>query len=137
MTHTVLRLNAHDAALGWEKAGVLLLPAIARSAGLYDPDDVRALVTDPGSGWNLWLIADGTKPLGAWTTVPRSFPKGRLLEVTFAGGENMADWYDFALSETDKFAIECGCRGVRIYGRRGWEKFGYRAIGFVLERTLT
>lgn len=136
----VARLNPSDASTAWPKALPLLEPAIRRGATLYDPDDIKALVTAPEAGtprgWSLWILAERTQLLGAWTTNVRYYPKTPVLEIAFAGGDGMSRWYDLALSETEKFARECGCDRLRIGGRRGWEKFGYRSVGHLLERLL-
>jgi hypothetical protein len=120
--------------VGWEKAAPLLLPAIRQSAGMYEPEDVRDLVTSGRS--QLWLLAEGNSLLAAWVTKLLHYPRGTALEITFAGGNEMARWYDLALSETEKFGRELGCSRLRCGGRRGWEKHGYRLIGHLFERAL-
>jgi hypothetical protein len=134
VTYWVARLNPADAAGVWEKVCPLLDPAIRRSGGLYEPDDVKALVT--GGGWSLWLAGDDKAVCAAWTTVVKHFPRGKVLEIPFAGGAGAEGWYEQALAETDKFAREMGCDRLRCAGRKGWARMGYRTIGYVHERTL-
>lgn len=129
------RLGYEDAALAWPKVAMFLAPPVSESCGLWEIEDVRERVTRPGD-WSLWLVAQGSEPHGAWVTRPLVFPRARALEIVFAGGRAMEAWYDLALAETEKYARETGCDRLRGYGRRGWIKFGYRAIGHVFERNL-
>lgn len=138
MGFVTLRLSAEDAARVWENAVRYLAPAIARSGGLYEPEDVRARVTDPDSGWNLWLMAteEPIDLVASWTTQVKIFPRARTLDISFAGGVRMREWYDEALKSTEAFAREMGCDRLRCGGRRGWEKFGYRPAGRLFERNV-
>jgi hypothetical protein len=140
MEFWVARLNAEDAALAWPMAAPLLEPAIRRGAGLYAAEDVAELVTRPEAGtpfgWSLWIIARERRLLGAWTTSVRVFPRAKVLEIVFAGGCGMKDWYPVALSETEKFAREAGCTRLTCAGRRGWARLGYRQLGYLHERIL-
>ncbi len=132
----VLRLNAEDAALAWEKVSAFLAPAIAQSDGLYRPEDIHEAVTTPGA-WNLWLLAEGPEPLAAWITRLHAYKRDLVLEILFAGGIGMERWYGMALGETEKFARELGCSRLRCGGRRGWERNGYCLIGHLFERKLS
>jgi hypothetical protein len=136
----VARLNAQDAATVWPKAVCILAPVIAGSSGLFTPDDVRDLVTRPNAGtewgWALWILAEKDQLLGAWATKVQDYPRGRVVEVVFAGGTQMKRWYALALSETEKFAKEIGCDRLRCGGRRGWSRFGWSQLGYLHERKI-
>lgn len=136
MSLTVLRLSAEHAALGWEKAGHFLLPAIKLTRGLYEPQDVLGYVSHPYSGWTLWVAHDEKEALGAWTTEIRHYPRCKSLEITFAGGRDMARFYDLGLQALECYARERGCDRLRCYGRRGWGDMGFRTIGYLHERIL-
>lgn len=129
----VARLSCEHAAIVWPKVEPLLAPAIERSEGLWTCEDVAKRVTSEGD-WSLWFVADKETPVAAWITSILYFPRVRMLEVVFAGGIDMGEWYDLALGETEKYARALGCSRIRGYGRRGWP--GYRAIGYVVERSL-
>lgn len=131
----VARLSCMDAAIVWPKVAMLLQPAIDASSELWTADEVRDRVTQPGN-WELWFVAERDTPVGAWVTAPMCFPRHMILEIVFAGGVEMKAWYDLALEETEKYARALGCSRLRGYGRRGWVRFGYRAIGHVFERSL-
>jgi hypothetical protein len=136
----VARCNAADAAALWPEALKYLAPAIARSGGLYEPEDVEHLVTRPEAGtprgWSLWLIAEQDKLLGAWVTRVEHYPRGRILETIFGGGADIDAWWNTSVAEMDKWAAECGCGRHRCYGRRGFARLGMRQIGFILERKV-
>lgn len=136
----VMRLNAADAALAWPIALPLLATAIERSDGLFLPEDVHDLVTRPeagtAKGWSLWLLGTGGVVQSAWVTKVEPYPRLRVLYTVFGGGTNIADWWDTAIAEMDKFAAEIGCPRLRCAGRRGWSRMGYRMIGHLHERKL-
>lgn len=129
-------LSPSDAAVAWEKLHPFLLPAIARN-NFYLPEDVRELVTAEGGPWTIWVAADDAVPLGCWVTVIKRFPRGKALEVVFAGGREMKRWYAAAADATELFARGNGCFRLRAYGRPGWGRMpGFRTIGQMHERML-
>lgn len=137
----VARCNAADAKAAWPRALPLLAPAIARSSGLFEPDDVLERVTRPASGtqfdWSLWLIGEGDELLGAWTTKIDVYPREKIVETVFGGGRDLARWMSLAIDELEKFAREAGCTRLRCAGRRGFARHGYYAVlGHILERRL-
>lgn len=140
MSFLIARLNATDAATVWPKVEPFLAPAIARCRALYTPDDVRDLVTQPGSGgpdaWSLWICCEGDRLLGAWTSSPHYYPRCKVLDLCFAGGREMSRYFEFAGAETEKFARENGFYSLRGGGRRGWGRLGMRFVGWMWERVL-
>jgi hypothetical protein len=138
LTFVTLRLGAEDAGRVWENALRYLRPAMPDMAGLYEPDDIRERVTTPDSGWHLWVTAtaEPVELVGAWVTLLRIFPRGRVLDIPFAGGVRMREWYGQALGNTEAFARDLGCDRLRCCGRRGWGKFGYEPAGTLFERKI-
>jgi hypothetical protein len=134
------RLNAEQAISVWERAAPLLAPAVDRGPGLYTIEDVRDLVTRPYSGtehaWSLWILAEQTEMLAAWTTHVIMFPRAKVLAIPFAGGVGFRRYVALAIDETEKFAREIGCSRMHGGGRKGWAHFGFEPIGYWHERVL-
>lgn len=131
----VARLSGDHAAIVWPKAEAMLRPSVARSSGLFTLEDVRERVTG-NPDWRLWLLAEGDQLLGTWVTHLEYYPREVVPMVVFAGGSEMERWYTRALAETEKYAVELGCKRLRCGGRKGWAKFGWTPIGSLFERMI-
>jgi hypothetical protein len=140
MDFWIARCGAADAAYAWPFVEPMLKPAIDLTSGLYEPGDIRELVTKPGAGtaegWSLWTISEGFALLGAWTTHVVRYPREKVLFIGFAGGKGLIRYHDYAIGETEKFAREIGCTRMHGGGRRGWTKFGFKEIGVWTEKVL-
>lgn len=132
----VARLSWDEAGKAWPAALPALAPAIAMSGGLWLPEDVERKVTEPGD-WCLWIICEGATVWGAVVTRPVVYPRESVLEVVFAGGDRMDEYLDLILAQLDTHARQIGCRRIRAYGRKGWARRGFTALGTICERSVT
>lgn len=80
----------------------------------------------------LWLAWDGKIHAAAATHLSRD-----VLTVTACSGNQRERWLPL-FARIEQYAKDEGCRRVRIFGRRGWERVldGYRVKHVVLERQL-
>lgn len=81
----------------------------------------------------LWLAWDGERIEAAAAT--QLLPE--LCVLTACGGENLPHWLPL-LEQIEKYAADEGCKRMRIYGRKGWERVlnGYSADYVILEKTI-
>lgn len=86
----------------------------------------------------LWLCLDGDEIMCAGATSLQKTDFGMACVVVACGGSDMSRWLGL-LEKVEAYAKAEGCRCVRIFGRRGWERVldGYGATNVVLEKELT
>lgn len=103
----------------WLAAISWLRPALDRSSG--DHTAATAFRCTVDGEYQLWLIHEAGAVKAAGLTMIAQYPTGqRWLELMFAGGQESHLWGDQGLAAMESFAAANGCKGVRIYGRRGW-----------------
>ena len=114
----------------WPHAKHLIRSAIEKT-NLSSFDDLERDVLDGKQ--LLWLAVDGALILAAATT--------QLVRpvciLTACAGENRERWLPlFGAIET--YAKNEGCRTMRIFGRKGWERVldGYHVEHVILEKAL-
>jgi len=117
----------------WPHVAPLLKRAIERT-NLCRFQDIEDDVLD-GDGL-LWL-AWSTRIEAAATTILAKTDDGLVCVVTACGGENMNNWLPL-LQGIEKYARNEGCRAVRIFGRRGWERTlkDYDVTNIVIEKAI-
>lgn len=104
--------------------------AVARNPA-YTLEDIRRSVA---SGTRqLWLREPGYG-LAVVTEIVM-YPAGRRLTIFAAAGE-LEDGWQALLGNLEGWAREHGCKGVDIYGRKGWERLlpDYRLQQVVLSK---
>jgi hypothetical protein len=97
-------------------------------------DDVEA---DVLVGLQLvWLAWDG-KDIIAVATTQLIKPRNKVCVLTACHGYDREKWQPL-LACIEKYAKDEGCRSLRIYGRKGWQRVltTYRVEHIVLEKTL-
>jgi hypothetical protein len=117
----ILAPGEHALAL-WPLAEKHIERATVRSDGMVTTDEHRDAVASGRR--QLWLITDGSDVLAAGVT---EAIKGVCFIWAF-GGERMSEWFHLH-KELETWARQNGLRGVRFYGREGWER-ALRKSGF-------
>jgi hypothetical protein len=125
----------------YETAIKLLRPAIAKSGGRWSVADLlKALAA---GRQQLWFAYDEDKNVkAALTTMIQEYPRGKMLEIVFAGGVDAGEWLTESFEVFKRFAKDCGCLGVEGVARKGFEpmfkKAGYKKpqamYEFIFER---
>jgi hypothetical protein len=113
----------------YETAMKLLRPAVDKSNGRWLVGDLLKALTDGSQ--QLWLAYNEDKEVkAALTTKIQEYPRGKVLEIVFAGGTDVGEWLTESFEVFKRFAKDCGCLGVEGVARRGFEpmfkKAGYR-----------
>lgn len=85
----------------------------------------------------LWIAWNGESIEAAATTELIKVDAAKICVVVACGGKNRARWLPL-LDGIEDFARKEGCAGMRIYGRKGWERAlrGYRARHVILQKEL-
>jgi hypothetical protein len=71
---------------------------------------------------NLWVVVeeDETVPLGIIITQVSHYPRKSMLSIQYAAGDRLDEWIDEGLQTMENWAVDNGCTGMEITGRRGW-----------------
>lgn len=115
----VYRIHAGMIGDYWPVASRLLAPAIERSQGDHSLETTLEALKSGHS--QLWIVHGEEGIASAAVTSIAVYPTGqKWLEVAFLGGRDAENWANIAMDAAMTFAKERGCKGVRIFGRRGW-----------------
>lgn len=106
----------------------------ALRTNLADADTLR---DDILSGAALLWIAVSDRIEAAATTCLIKANGSLYCELTSCGGSGRDNWIQL-LNEIEAYAKAEGCRALRIYGRKGWQRVlpDYQVSNIVLERRL-
>lgn len=128
---TVFLPPIEDLARRWNEIEPLLERSTSRT-GCYEPIDLLMLAATGQAG--MWLCVHGDDLLDAvLVTQVTVYPRRRVLDVIFGGGDNMHLWIKAAVREIDRHARELGCSHVASAGRPGWQRaWGCRATGDII-----
>lgn len=117
----------------WAQARPFIKAAIERT-GLSEFEDIER---DVISGDQLlWLALSDHIEAAATTQLIKTSGKP-VLVVTACSGADRARWLPL-FAKIEKYGKDEGCKCVRIYGRKGWERVlnNYRVEHVILERQL-
>lgn len=113
----------------WPYAGAMIRAAIERT----DLSDFADIERDVLSGDQLlWLAVSDRIEAAATTHLSRN-----VCTLTACSGHHRERWLPL-FAQIEKYAKDEGCKAMRIYGRRGWERVldGYHVEHVVLEKDL-
>jgi hypothetical protein len=105
-----------ELALNWWRIEPLLRRA-TQITGCYEPIDVLQLAMAGRAG--IWLAGDIDAVI---VTEVKAYPRRKVLEMMFCGGDNMASWLEEAIAVMDQHATKTGCSHIACIGRPGWER---------------
>lgn len=114
----------------WGEIAPMLERATSRTR-CYEPIDLLLMAATGQAG--IWLCMRGEQLDAVLVTQVTVYPRRRVLEMLFAGGDNMASWRKAAIDAMDKHARELGCTHVACAGRPGWARaWGGEATGDII-----
>jgi len=84
-----------------------------------------------------WIVWDGTAIKAAVVTSLGTVNGDRICTIVACGGRDRHEWLGL-LGELEVYARTEGCKAIRIFGRRGWERLlpDYRPARILLEKEL-
>lgn len=115
----------------WPQAGPLIRSAIERT-GLSEFAGIEKEVL--AGDQLLWLALSDHIEAAATTHLIKT-PGRPVLVVTACSGSQRERWLPL-FAKIEKYAQDEGCKCVRIYGRKGWQRVlnGYRVEHVILEK---
>lgn len=111
----------------WSKISAFLDKAAHYTYGRYTVDDIYDSITD--YGYHLWVAYEGEEFKGAVVTNFMTYPKRKVLCMSFCGGKDLVKWKNPMLEILQRFARETGCDGIEAAARPGWAKV-FQADGY-------
>ena len=107
------------------------LERATRRTGCYEPIDILRLAFLGQVG--VWTCEIEGVIVAALVSEVKQYPRKRVLEMLFAGGNRMAIWIDAAVDALDQHAEQTGCDHIAALGRPGWARaWGGRLTGDVV-----
>ena len=88
--------------------------------GRYTSDDIYDSLKEYDH--QLWVAFDSGTIKGAVVTNIITYPRRKILCMSFCGGIELKDWKDPMLELLKRFAKDSGCDGIEATARRGWAK---------------
>jgi hypothetical protein len=104
----------------WDKVAPFMDKAADYTFGRYTADDIYDSIMDYDH--ILWVAFGGGKIKGAVVTNTVTYPKRKLLCMSFCGGEDLHEWKAPMLELLQRYARDTGCDGIEATARRGWAK---------------
>lgn len=103
----------------WPEVAPLLARATIRT-GCYEPVDLLIMAMTGRAA--IWLCEIEGEIRAAFVTEVKQYPRKRILEMLFCGGEGMRSWIGNAVKAVDRYARETGCVHIACTGRKGWAR---------------
>ena len=104
----------------WQRIASYLAKSTRRAGGAYEPID---LLRGAFAGqFGIWICEVDDRIEAAVVTEIKQYPRKRVLDVIFGGGNNMHNWIKPLVETIDRHAREAGCEAVVCIGRPGWLK---------------
>ena len=104
----------------WKEIEPDMEKAAEYTYGRYTSDDIYDSLKEYDH--QLWVAFDGGKIKGAVVTNIITYPKRKVLCMSFCGGVELKEWKGPMLELLKKFAKDVGCDGIEATARRGWAK---------------
>jgi len=104
----------------WKEIEPYMEKAAKYTYGRYTSDDIYDSLKEYDH--QLWVAFDGGKIKGAVVTNIITYPKRKILCMSFCGGTELKDWKTPMLELLKKFAKDVGCDGIEATARKGWAK---------------
>ncbi len=119
----------------WDRVAPHMEKAAEYTYGRYTVDDIYDSVKE--NDYHLWIAFDGANILGAVVTQFTVYPKRKVLNLVFCGGEELHTWKDSMLKLLQRFGHDMNCDCLESTGRRGWAKIfvgdGYKEMWVTYE----
>ena len=104
----------------WKEIEPYMEKAAEYTYGRYTSDDIYDSLKEYDH--QLWVAFNGDKIKGAVVTNIITYPKRKVLCMSFCGGVELKSWKAPMLELLKKFAKDVGCDGIEATARRGWAK---------------
>lgn len=104
----------------WDEVSVRIKDAIELSNGRHTLETTFNCIKS--KQMKLWGVVYGDILLSVFVTQETIYPNKKVLSILFCGGEAVIKYIKDIETFFKKEAIENGCKGLEIIGRKGWAK---------------
>ncbi len=104
----------------WKTIEPYMEKAAKYTYGRYTSDDIYDSLKEYDH--HLWVAFNGSEIKGAVVTNIITYPRRKVLCMSFCGGVELKEWKDPMLDLLKRFAKDSGCDGIEATARRGWAK---------------
>ncbi len=121
MTESVFNIRGIPAQLVehfWKLSEPYVKRALDHTTGELTPADIKSLCKDRLV--QLWLISEGERVIGCFTTEIVNYPQKRHARIITIGGSRMKDWALQMDIIVCGWAKENGCAAVEAFVRKGF-----------------
>lgn len=125
----------------WRTVEPLIQSALDTAPGRYEPVDI--LVSILKNEKVLWVAfeEESKEIVAACVTYIYNVPLGRVMQIEWVAGSNMAEWQDHIDSTMEEYAKDFGCTKIECHGRDGWwpllKNSGWHKASVSFEKDLT
>jgi len=96
---------------------------VPTSNGRFEKIDlVNDILVGKATLWTVMNEEDDNKIHGIIFTEVTTYPRKKMLTITFASGDNLESWIEESLEVLENWAVDNECVAMEITGRRGWLK---------------
>lgn len=112
----------------WKYAEPYVKRALDHTSGEFLPADIRQYCKDQVC--QLWLVAEGSRVVGAITTEIVVYPQRKHCRIVTLGGSKAPEWTGLADTIVGNWAREQGCNAMEAFVRKGYvpvlAKYGFK-----------
>ena len=113
-------ISPEDAVKIWDRVGPMLQKVVDHTEGELQPEDyLDNIVT---KDMHLWLAVEDADILMAMVTQIIEYPRRKTLRIIALSGKNFKETHSQFNDMIESFAIQAGCSGLELWGRKGWKK---------------
>ena len=113
-------ISPEDAVKIWDKVGPMLQKVVDHTEGELLPEDFLDNIVN--GYMHLWLSVEDTEITMVMVTQIIEYPRRKTLRIIAIAGENFKETHSQFNDMIESFAIQAGCSGLELWGRKGWKK---------------
>ena len=113
-------ISPEDAVKIWDKVGPMLQKVVNHTEGELLPEDFLDNIVN--GYMHLWLSVEDTEIIMAMVTQIIEYPRRKTLRIIAIAGKNFKETHSQFNDMIESFAIQTGCSGLELWGRKGWKK---------------
>ena len=113
-------ISPEDAVKIWDRVGPMLQKVVDHTEGELQPEDFLDNIVN--KYMHLWLAVEDADILMAMVTQIIEYPRRKTLRIIALSGKNFKETHSQFNDMIESFAIQAGCSGLELWGRKGWKK---------------
>lgn len=113
-------VSPKDAVKIWDKVSPMLQRVVDQTEGELQPKDFLHNIVN--KHMHLWIVIEKQNIVIVVITQIINYPNKKILRIIALAGKNFKEAYNQFNSMIESFAIESGCSGLELWGRKGWKK---------------